>query len=101
MTPEEFDERGKKIIKEGEACRKRGYDCWSQPVQYWLNNLPTGCMIFNTASKRTIFLQGDEALDVEKQINNIWKQVRWKKIGNHRAIIMQSSILEEYYGEEE
>lgn len=57
---------------------------------------PCGGWISFEGEDTGAFLQGDDYYDLEKQIDDLWKRVAWKKIGHRRACEIQDSILSEY-----
>lgn len=84
-----------------EDLRKRGYDLDGTPVKYELEVLYRSfCgIITNNINNRTIFLQGDDYFSIQKKIDKLWQQVKWKKMGVKHAQEIQNDILSQYYGD--
>lgn len=57
---------------------------------------PCGGYITFKGEDTGAFIQGDDYYQLEDELDTLWKQVRWKKIGNRRAAEIQDSILSEY-----
>jgi hypothetical protein len=77
----------------------RGYDLAGQPIHYELKSEPgtDGGMITCSGSTRTTFLQGDDWAAINQEVDVIWKQARWKKIGTTKAQKLQDELLSNYF----
>ena len=84
---------------ESEDIRERGYDLSGKRIDYDLRKeLGTdGGEITNSYNDRTVYLQGSDWYDLCDQIDAIWKQVRWKKLGQTKAQVLVNLTLSEYF----
>ena len=84
-----------------EDLRKRGYDLDGTPVKYELEELYEGSCgkIVNNISNIMVFLQEDDYFSIQKEIDKLWQQVKWKKMGVKHAREIQNDILSQYYGD--
>jgi len=108
-TIEDFNEdmmSGSDIMQEkideyfaSEDIRERGYDLGGKRIDYDLRKeLGTdGGEITNSYNDRTVYLQGSDWYDLCDQIDAVWKQVRWKKMGQAKAQMIVNDYLSEYF----
>ena len=60
---------------------------------------PCGGWISCDGEDTGAFLQGDDYYQLEDELEALWKQVKWKKMGQKRACDIQDSILSQYVDE--
>ena len=77
----------------------RGYGRDGEALHFTLDEYSDGYtgLITNNLSDRTVFLQGDDFEQVRKDIEDIQKQLRWKKIGKAKAQQLQDELLSQYF----
>ena len=110
MSPENFrftpDEETTALVDikalgpaKGNAVQEKYYLEYRPHEHYELREHPGGISgdIVRSSCSRCGFLQGDDWEQVKSEVDDIWKQVRWKKIGKARAQQMQDDLLSQYF----
>ena len=56
-----------------------------------------GIEIQDNTTDKTVWLQDDDADQVENECDAVWKQAQWKKMGWNRASLLVDDILSNYF----